>query len=278
MRDFDPHRIASEWHSGQGSALYAYASTDRIPTETFKDRLVHEIERAMAHADDEQLDELEYLLMHVEESHPDLYPEDEMHEQVVYEGSDVADEDDKGQWYDSTSEKENPAMKEADTTCEVCGGMKTEGTCECSMTESESGYEDDGDLSENDFAAWLKKTASKVKDVAMTDVGGPEGFLAPSEKTQRHGKASKGGESDDFRAWKEKQRKSESLFRQAVFQIVREMKLGVAGINPFGFGGGSEVDDKDVAHFLLKKKDDTSKEPEKKEKAKSAQKKSKKKR
>lgn len=80
MRDFDPHRIASEWHSGQGSALYAYASTDRIPTEEFKNRLVWEIEKSMAHADDEGLDELEYLLMHVEEQHPDRYLGSEMHE------------------------------------------------------------------------------------------------------------------------------------------------------------------------------------------------------
>lgn len=137
MRDFDPLRIASEWHSGQGSALYAYMSTDRIPTEDFKDRLVSEIERAMAHADDDGLDELEYLLMHVEDSHPDLYPNDEMHEEVVYESeTEPSDVDGKDQWYDATSEKENPAMKEGDSKCEACGGMKTEGTCECSMAES----------------------------------------------------------------------------------------------------------------------------------------------
>lgn len=105
MRDFDPLRIASEWHSGQGSALYAYASTDRIPTEEDKDRLVSEIEHAMAHADDAQLDELEYLLMHVEESHPDRYPDSEMHE--------------------------------GDGMCVECGGMKMEGTCECAMAEAD---------------------------------------------------------------------------------------------------------------------------------------------
>ncbi len=103
MRDFDPNRIASEWHSGQGSALYAYASTDRIPTEEFKDRLVSEIEHSMARADDEGLDELEYLLMHVEEQHPDRFPDSEMHEEDMY--------------------------------CEVCGGGK--GVCECTMTEVE---------------------------------------------------------------------------------------------------------------------------------------------
>ena len=136
MRDFNPQRIASEWHSGQGSALYAYASTDRIPTETFKDRLVSEIERAMAHADDNGLDELEYLLMHVEDSHPDLYPNDEMHEEVVYEGPEAADTYDKSQWCDVKPEEDDRAVKEADAKCEACGGMKTEGTCECSMAES----------------------------------------------------------------------------------------------------------------------------------------------
>ncbi len=133
MRDFDPNRIASEWHSGQGSALYSYASTDRIPTEEFKERLVSEIERSMVHADDEGLDDLEYLLMHVEEQHPDQYPGSEMHEE---DSSDAADMDDKGQWYDASSEKENPAMKEGDAKCENCGGMKVEGMCECMMGES----------------------------------------------------------------------------------------------------------------------------------------------
>jgi hypothetical protein len=154
MKDFDPNRIASEWHSGQGSALYAYASTDRIPTEEFKDRLVGEIERCMTHADDEGLDDLEYLLMHVEEQHPDRFPGSEMHE-------------------DDSSD---------DAKCEGCGGMKTEGTCECSMIES-------------------KRTLSA-----------------------------------------------------AIRQIVHEMKLGVAGVNPYGFGGASKVDDDvDMDHFLLSK-------------------------
>lgn len=169
MRDFDPNRIASEWHSGQGSALYAYASTDRIPTEDFKARLVSEIERSMVHADNEGLDDLEYLLMHVEEQHPDQFPDSEMHEDDV----DAADLDDKSQW-----------VREGDMKCESCGGMKNEGTCECSMSES------------------VKMTLS-----------------------------------------------------DAIRQIVNEMKLGVAGRGSFDFGGGSEVDSDDVAHFLLSKND-----------------------
>ena len=158
MRDFDPNRIASEWHSGQGSALYSYASTDRIPTEEFKERLVSEIERSMAHANDEGLDDLEYLLMHVEEQHPDQFPGSEMHE--------------------------------GDAQCESCGTMKTEGVCECTMGES------------------AKMTLSA-----------------------------------------------------AIQQIVYEMKLGVAGRNHFSFGGASEIEDDDVAMFLLSKKKSDSEVP-----------------
>ena len=182
MRDFDPNRIASEWHSGQGSALYSYASTVRIPTEDFKSRLVSEIERSMAHADDEGLDDLEYLLMHVEEQHPDQFPGSEMHEDDV----DAADMDDKGQWYDASSEE----IHEGDAKCESCGTMKVEGVCECAMGES------------------AKMTLSA-----------------------------------------------------AIRQIVSEMKLGVAGRNHFSFGGASEVEDEDVAHFLLSKKKTDSEAP-----------------
>lgn len=215
MRDFDPHRIASEWHSGQGSALYAYASTDRIPTESFKDRLVWEIEHSMANADDEGLDELEWLLMHVEDQHPDKFPGDEMHE--------------------------------VDGMCEACGGMTSEGTCECAMKEAE-------DLDEIELG-WLKQAASKVKDIAMTDVGGPEGILSPSDRAAKHGKTSN-GPSNDFKKWQQKRaQKSESTLRAAIQNIVSEMKLSVAGTNPFGFGGAEEIDDEDIAHFLLTKKD-----------------------
>jgi len=294
MRDFDPNRIASEWHSGQGSALYAYASTDRIPTERFKDRLVSEIERAMEHADDEGLDELEYLLMHVEESHPDLYPNDEMHEEVVYEmeSPDAAGRNNVKKWVDveqvDEGDKKCPCGRpgcDCDE-CNECGGLKSEGTCECSMVEADrepSTYDHDDkemsldakrsaaaeksrrdakksrydqvDIDEADIGGWLKKAAGKVKDIAMTDVGGPEGVLGKSDRAQKHGKA-KGGESDAFRAWKEKRaQRGESVLHATIDKIVREMKLSVAGRSHFDFGGGSEVDPDDVAHFLLTKKD-----------------------
>ncbi len=227
MRDFDPHRIASEWHSGQGSALYAYMSTDRIPTEDFKDRLVTEIERAMAHADDDGLDELEYLLMHVEESHPDQYPNDEMHESIA-----VGD----------------------DEECE-CGRMKSEG-CGCAMAESE-------DLDEIELG-WLKQAASKVKDIAMTDVGGPEGFLSPSDRASKHGKTDKGGESEEYAAWKQQHanKKTESVLRQAIARIISEMKLGISARFPFHFGGATEVDADSVDHFLLSKDKKSPEAPE----------------
>jgi hypothetical protein len=220
MRDFDPHRIASEWHSGQGSALYAYASTDRIPTETFKDRLVWEIEQSMAQADDNSLDELELLLMHVEEQHPDRFPGDEMHE--------------------------------IDGMCEACGGMTSEGTCECAMAEAErepSTY----DYDDREMSIDQKRSAA----------------------AERGRQGARKSPYDDPE-WKPT---AESTLRAAVQNIISEMKLSVAGPNPFGFGAAEELDDDDIAHFLLSKKDvnkDVPAPPKSGVKAKKAKKKSKK--
>lgn len=320
MRDFDPHRIASQWHSGQGSALYAYASSDRIPTETFKDRLVWEIERSMAGADDEGLDELEWLLMHVEDQHPDQFPGDEMHEtdEYLHDPGDWRAQANvelakqglrlgslgKGEpgWYVTvmvdgeplnvwaTDEPED-GLDEGDGLCSECGGMKSEGVCECTMFESErepSTYDYDDremsidqkrsataeksrrdarkspydnpnwrsteDLDEVELG-WLRAAADKVKDVALTDVEGPEGFLSPAGKATAHGKP-KAAPGDDFKAWQKKRAmRNESTLRDAVRSIVAEMKLSVAGPNPFGFGGAEEMDDEDIAHFVLSKKD-----------------------
>ncbi len=269
MSEFDPRRIASEWHSGQGSALYAYASTDRIPTEDFKDRLVQEIEHSMAGADDRGLDELEYLLMHVEDQHPDRYPGSEMHEAwgtVDKDGNETEFSDDDADIRDlyvdddvSNARTMNishedrvrgigASVWEGDgAACNECGGMKVEGVCECSMTESE-------ELDEVELG-WLRAAADKVKGLAMTDVGGPEGFLSPSDKAQRNGTPSSGKESSEFAAWKAKRRSNESLLRSAVLSILDEMKLSVAGRQHFNFGGGEEVNPDDVAHFLLSKND-----------------------
>lgn len=295
MRDFDPLRIASEWHSGQGSALYAYASTDRIPTEQAKDRLVSEIERAMAAADDEQLDELEYLLMHVEESHPDQYPGSEMHEA---DDEESATKDDDSDWKPGKflPKSEKKVQWEGDgMTCESCGGMTSEGSCDCSMAEGDepSTYDYDGsgmsldakrsaaaergrkdarpyvdynkkpteDLDEVELD-WPKQAASKVKDVAMMDVGGPKGVLTPAERASQHGKPN-GKESDPYKVWKQKRsaRKAESVLRQAIASILGEMKLSVAGRNHFDFGGAEEMNVDDVAHMLLGKKDSAPEAP-----------------
>lgn len=140
-KNFDPHRVASEWHSGQGSALYAYSSTDRIPTEEFKSRLVWEIEQSMDHATDEGLEDLELLLSHIEEQHPDLHPGSEMHE--AWGGIDASgeeswseDEDDADirDLYTHGDAKDPKADRkdEQGAMCEACGAA----VCECSMSES----------------------------------------------------------------------------------------------------------------------------------------------
>jgi hypothetical protein len=168
MREFDPYRIASEWHSGQGSVLYAYSSSGRIPTEDFKDRLVNEIERWMGRADDEQLDELEYLLMHVEETQPehvsdmheiadldDANPgswEDQVNAELSKQGLRLADSGaGESGWYVIVLVDDEPVKVWAtdepldqldeiqSEMCEECGGMKVEGVCECFMNEGEFG-------------------------------------------------------------------------------------------------------------------------------------------
>lgn len=269
MRDFDPIRIAGEWHSGQGSALYAYASTGRIPTEEFKDRLVNDIERSMAHADDEGLDELEYLLMSVEEQEPER------------------------------------SMFEGDGMCSECGGMKTEGTCECTMKEADACNEcgmtecqcemAEGvlDAVKGMFskkqpaeapAAAPKKNAPTGGTMAQAKVSGPIKAFHQSLKQAQKSLGDLAQEVSDPKAmdqleWLLKATKqilaamdrmpeltkdawagvreskdSERTLRDAVSEIVKEMKLGVAGRGHFDFGGAEEMDADDVAHMLLTKK------------------------
>lgn len=73
MRDFDPFKVASEWHSGQGSALYSFSSTGAVHDQEHKDRLETEIEQALVQAkksksfSSEDLEELEMLLYHVKD-------------------------------------------------------------------------------------------------------------------------------------------------------------------------------------------------------------------
>jgi hypothetical protein len=73
MRDFDPFKVASEWHSGQGSALYSFSSTGAVHDQEHKDRLETEIEQALIQAkksksfSSEDLEELEMLLYHVKD-------------------------------------------------------------------------------------------------------------------------------------------------------------------------------------------------------------------
>jgi hypothetical protein len=64
------------------------------------------------------------------------------------------------------------------------------------------------ELDETD--GWFDNLMSKIKKLAMTDVGGPEGFLSPSDKAARHGKT-KSGPSDDFRKWQEKRNKKQEV-------------------------------------------------------------------
>jgi len=234
MRDFDPHRIASEWHSGQGSALYAYCSTDRIPTEEFKERLVSEIERSMAQADDDGLDELEYLLMHVEEQHPDQFPNSGMREAWAIldkhgneQWSDDDDADIRDLYVDPAAFNDSPggdickvcgsvgcdciiakpkAKQEEDSFCEICGG--NEGVCECTMTE------EDGD--------------------ECPECGGPPGSHDPRCPLKNESKSS---------------------LRLAVARIMKEIKLGIAGRGSFDFGAKDDDEDDDVATFLLHKKE-----------------------
>lgn len=49
-RMFDTFRTASEWHSGQWSALYSYSSTGEIHGEDHKDDLLREIDSCLSRA------------------------------------------------------------------------------------------------------------------------------------------------------------------------------------------------------------------------------------
>jgi len=102
--------------------------------------------------------------------------------------------------------------READLSCEVCGGMKNEGTCECAMTEGDPADEDE---------SWLSHIASKVKKLAMKDVGGPQGVFTPSVSVKK-----KGGPSQEFLKWQAKQSKqaNESVLRRAIMKIVCEVR------------------------------------------------------
>jgi hypothetical protein len=63
-RDFDPIRVASEWHSGQMSALYSYCSTGKIHSLSHRVELLDEIEIARGAtygATSEEVAELEQL-------------------------------------------------------------------------------------------------------------------------------------------------------------------------------------------------------------------------
>ena len=248
MRDFDPHHIASQWHSGQGSALYAYASTDRIPTDDFKDRLVWEIEKSMAHADDQGLDELEYLLMHVEEQHPDQYPDSNMHEAWGHvdpgTGEEVWSDDDDADIRDLYLSPEafndSPkgdickvcgsvgcdcitakpkAKKEEDAFCEVCGG--NEGVCECTMNEVEPRIA-------------RANHESDDKGDKCPECGGPPGKHDPRCPLKNESKSS---------------------LRLAVQRIMKEMKLGIASRGNFDFSQKDDSEDDFIANFLLTKKE-----------------------
>ncbi len=269
MRDFDPQRIASLWHSGQGSALYAYASTDRIPTDDFKDRLVWEIEKSMSHADDSGLDELEYLLMHVEEQHPDQHPNSGMHEawgrvdpgtgEEVW--SDDDDTDIRDLYLSPEAFNDSPkgdickvcgsvgcdcitakpkVKKEEDMYCEVCGGEK--GLCECAMVEAEP-----APAIESSFRSAVLGIMKEALDdgTECPECGGPVGKHDP--------KCPNGGES---------MAESESL-RTIINSVVKEMKLGIASRGMFDPGQKDDPEDDFVTNFLLAKKD-KDKEAEKK--------------
>lgn len=57
---------------------------------------------------------------------------------------------------------------------------------------------------------WLDSVVSKAKKLAMTDVGGPEGFLSPADKATRNA-GTKKGPSDEFRKWQEKRNKKQEV-------------------------------------------------------------------
>jgi hypothetical protein len=69
-RDFDPFLVASEWHNGQWSALYSYASTGQVHGEDHKEALLSEIDSCLESnvviGDDEDLAELELLRYTIE--------------------------------------------------------------------------------------------------------------------------------------------------------------------------------------------------------------------
>ncbi len=64
----------------------------------------------------------------------------------------------------------------------------------------------EGELDEK--GSWLSNTLDKAKKIAMMDVGGPEGVLTPAGTVTRNTKT-KGGPSDEFKKWQEKQSKKE---------------------------------------------------------------------
>lgn len=269
MRDFDPQRIASLWHSGQGSALYAYSSTDRIPTDEFKDRLVWEIEKSMAHADDDALDELEYLLMHVEEQHPDRYPDSDMHEawgrvdpgtgEEIWSDDDDADirdlylspeafEDGAGGdicrvcgsvGCDCITAKPSAksAKKEEVVYCETCGGEK--GLCECQMNEVEPRVMRQESSLRSAVLHIVKEALDDADGDKCPECGGPPG---------------KHNNNMDESAI--------AMIKDAIGAVVKEMKLGIAGRGVFDPSLEDDPEDDFIANFLLSKNKD--KEAEKK--------------
>lgn len=66
-----------------------------------------------------------------------------------------------------------------------------------------------GEIEEAD-GGWFDNVLSKAKEVAMTDIGGPEGFLSPADRVSRNVRPKK-GPSSDFLKWQEQQKKKKSV-------------------------------------------------------------------
>ncbi len=87
---------------------------------------------------------------------------------------------------------------------------------------------------------WFDNVLSKAKAVAMTDLGGPEGFLSPADRIHKNAGPKK-GPSDEFKKWQEKRNKKQEVSETGAYYGKTAPARGVV------LGGNDQEDPKMVS-------------------------------